>query len=133
VAKATLIEATQQSGGGFVTLDGTQLVLDVKTDISIKSAMMYMDSHNITVEFDKSDFKDIDAGLLENIALKLKTDASKVEETLFPAPVKKKSMASKAKSSLTGSRKPKKSAPKKEEKPAKEEKESVSEEEKSDK
>tara|TARA_B100000700_G_C14867936_1_gene771945 strand:+ start:675 stop:1079 length:405 start_codon:yes stop_codon:yes gene_type:complete len=131
VAKATLTEATQQSGGGFITLCGVLLEVDVKTDISVKSGMLYMDSHNITVEFLKSDFKDVSESVLENIGIKLNVSADKVVDHLFPP--KKKTVASKAKATLTGSGKAKKPAPKKQEKPAKEEKETASEEEKSDK
>ena len=91
-----------------------------------------MDSHNITVEFMKSDFKDISDSVLENIAIKLGIPANKVVDKLFPP--KKKSVAAKAKSALTGSkRQSKKTAAKKEEpveeKPAEEE---PAEEEKSD-
>ena len=76
VAKATLIEATNQAGGGFVTLDGVLLTLDVEEDISVHSGMLYMNSHNIKVEFVKSDFEDISDGTLENIALKLEVESS---------------------------------------------------------
>jgi len=78
--------------------------------------MLYMDSHNIKVDFVKEDFNDISEGTLENIALKLKVDADKVKETLFG----KKSAAAKVKQTLTGSKKQNKkttakSAPVKEE------------------
>tara|TARA_Y100001963_G_scaffold141192_1_gene209119 strand:- start:445 stop:804 length:360 start_codon:yes stop_codon:yes gene_type:complete len=101
VAKATLIEATNQAGGGFVTLDGVLLTLDVEEDISVHSGMLYMNSHNIKVEFVKSDFEDISDGTLENIALKLEVESSEVKNTLFG----KKTAASKVKETLTGSKK----------------------------
>jgi len=101
VAKATLIEATNQAGGGFVTLNGVLLTLDVEEDISVHSGMLYMNSHNIKVEFVESDFKDISDGTLENIALKLEVESSEVKNTLFG----KKTAASKVKETLTGSKK----------------------------
>tara|TARA_R110002020_G_C16303435_1_gene773291 strand:- start:3201 stop:3563 length:363 start_codon:yes stop_codon:yes gene_type:complete len=111
VAKATLTEATNQTGGSFVTLDGVLLALEVEADISAHAGMLYMDSHNIKVDFVKEDFNDISEGTLENIALKLEVDADKVKETLFG----KKSAAAKVKETLTGSKKQnKKSAAKSE-------------------
>ena len=101
MAKATLIEATNQAGGGFVTLDGVLLTLDVEEDISVYSGMLYMNSNNIKVEFVKSDFEDISDGTLENIALKLEVESSEVKNTLFG----KKTAASKVKETLTGSKK----------------------------
>jgi len=101
VAKATLIEATNQTGGGFVTLNGVLLTLDVEEDISVHSGMLYMNSHNIKVEFVESDFEDISDGTLENIALKLEVESSEVKNTLFG----KKTAASKVKETLTGSKK----------------------------
>jgi len=101
VAKATLIEATNQAGGGFVTLNGVLLTLDVEEDISVHSGMLYMNSHNIKVEFVESDFEDISDGTLENIALKLEVESSEVKNTLFG----KKTAASKVKETLTGSKK----------------------------
>ena len=101
MAKATLTEATNQTGGSFVTLDGVLLALEVEADISAHAGMLYMDSHNIKVDFVKEDFNDISEGTLENIALKLEVDADKVKETLFG----KKSAAAKVKETLTGSKK----------------------------
>ena len=69
---------------------------------------------NIKVEFDESDFKDMDDGLLENIAKKLKVEAKDVKAKVLP----KKSVASKVKSTLT---KPKVVEEKKVEEPSEEE------------
>ena len=114
LAKATLLTPTTQVGGNFTTLQGVLLVVGVETEISTKNGMMYMDSDNIKVEFDESDFKDMDDGLLENIAKKLKVEAKDVKAKVLP----KKSVASKVKSTLT---KPKVVEEKKVEEPSEEE------------
>ena len=84
MAKATLLEPTTQVGGTFTTIEGVLLELGIPTEISNHNAMLYMDSRNIKVEFDNSDFKDMDSSVLDNMAKKLKVDISAVKGMVTP-------------------------------------------------
>ena len=74
MAKATLLEPTLQAGGTFTTIEGVILEVGVPTEISTHNAMLYMDSHNIKVDFEDGDFKDMDESVLENMSKKLSVD-----------------------------------------------------------
>ena len=84
MAKATLLEPTIQVGGNFTTLSGVVLVLGVPTEISTHNAMLYMDSHNIKVDFEAEDFKDIQESVLENMSRKLDTTPAGVKGMVIP-------------------------------------------------
>jgi cell division ATPase FtsA len=91
LATLTLLEPTHQNAGLFTALNGQIFEIDVSQDISVKLGMLYMDASNLKIEFNEADFKDIDEGILTNMALKLDCDVSEVKRRVLP----KKSTAAK--------------------------------------
>jgi len=107
MAKATLLEPTLQAGGTFTTIEGVLLEVGVPTEISTHNAMLYMDSHNIKVDFEDGDFKDMDESVLENMSKKLSVDTTTVKDRVLSKGIKpKKTLTKKAteavKSTLKG-------------------------------
>ena len=117
LAKATLLEPTLKAGGAFTTLEGVVLEVGVETEISAHNAMLYMDSHNIEVKFEDSDFAYISEGILENIANKLGVETAEVKDTVLP----KKTLAKKATEAVKGTLKGGKAKAEPKEKPVEEE------------
>ena len=91
MATLTLLEPTHQNAGLFTALNGQIFEIDVSQDIPVKLGMLYMDAPNLKIEFNEGDFKDIDEGILTNMALKLNCDVSEVKGKILP----KKSTAAK--------------------------------------
>ena len=105
MATLTLLEPTNQAGGEFTALNGQTFLLDSPQEIPVKLAMLYMDAHNLKVDFTEVDFTDIADGILENMAIKLSCEISEVTSKLLPKKSTTSKITSKVKQTLTKSAK----------------------------
>jgi len=108
LATLTLLEPTHQNAGLFTALNGQIFEIDISQDISVKLGMLYMDASNIKIEFNEVDFKDIDEGILTNMALKLNCNVSEVKGRVLPKKSTVAKITAKVKETII---KPKEDAP----------------------